>query len=82
MGTGCGPIGSLQAGFWEGAGCGVEWNVSPKRRHRSANPHGAKTQDLDNNVIIIAARTSNLNIDNVSILLLLLCENICRGFQV
>jgi hypothetical protein len=24
MGTGCGPIGSLQAGYREGAGCGVE----------------------------------------------------------
>jgi hypothetical protein len=23
MGTGCGPIGSLQAGYREGAGCGV-----------------------------------------------------------
>jgi hypothetical protein len=35
-------------------------HVSQKRRHRPANPHGAKTQDFNNNMIIIAVRTSNL----------------------
>jgi hypothetical protein len=40
VGTGCGPIGSLQEGYREGAGCGMRkerrWrqHVSPKRRHR------------------------------------------------
>jgi hypothetical protein len=34
--------------------------LSPKRRHRSANSHSAKTQDFYKNMIIIAVRTSNL----------------------
>jgi hypothetical protein len=29
MGTGCGPIGSLQAGYRERAGCGVEGKEKP-----------------------------------------------------
>jgi hypothetical protein len=72
MGTGCGPIGSLQ-GYREGAGCGVKEKKKPfsrltrehhvlvrgQFRHRPANIHGAKTQDLYI-IIIITVTASNL----------------------
>jgi hypothetical protein len=44
--------------------CKWRQNVSPKRRHRPANPHGTKTQQFDNNVtninVFTAVRTADL----------------------
>jgi hypothetical protein len=42
-------------------------HVSPKRRHRFANPHGAKTQDFHNNMLIIAVRNSDGSKTSISI---------------